>query len=176
MILKAESSVLVMVDLQARLMPVIDGGAAVLAQAVLAAKLAHLFEVPVIGTEQTPDKLGGNEAQVEQLCQRTLRKTHFNACADGLLDLLPVGRKDAVLVGCEAHVCVLQTACGLLEYGYRVWLVEEAVGSRHQRNRQAALTRLRQEGVRMVSCEMLGFEWAYDSQHPAFRELQRLIK
>lgn len=176
MVIKSESSVLVMVDLQARLMPVIHDGASVLAQAVLVGRLAHLFGVPVIGTEQTPDKLGGSAAAVEKLCERTLRKTHFDACADGLLDLLPVARKNAVLVGCESHVCVLQTASGLLDYGHRVWIVADAVGSRTERNRDAALARLRDDGAHIITTEMLAFEWADDSAHPAFRHMLALIK
>jgi nicotinamidase-related amidase len=176
MLMTSDTSVLVLVDLQARLMPAIADGPAVLAQALRLAHIARLFGVPAIGTEQSPDKLGENVAELRQLCDRTLAKTDFDACAAGLADWLPAGRKNAVVAGCEAHVCMLQTALGLIERDYRVWVVQDAVGSRRDSDRQAALERLRRHGATVVTVEMVAFEWARRSDHPAFRRMQALVK
>lgn len=85
---------------------------------------------PVLGTEQNRQGLGPNVEEIAALCERTLHKTHFGACFDGLQDILPPGRKQIVVTGCEAHVCMLQTAIGLLELGYEVIIAIDAVGSR----------------------------------------------
>ena len=84
MLLDATESQLVLVDYQERLMPAIFEGQAALANAIRLAQIARLVDVPVWGTEQNPTRLGGNDAQLRALCQRTLSKMHFSAAADGL--------------------------------------------------------------------------------------------
>ncbi|MCL6638040.1 MAG: isochorismatase family protein, partial [Alicyclobacillus sp.] len=85
-------------------------------------------------------------------------------------------RQTVVLAGCEAHVCVLQTALGLLEHDFDVWVVTDACGSRHERDRDAALDRLAANCVELVTTEMVGFEWLRDADHPRFREALALLK
>ncbi|WP_020202126.1 isochorismatase family protein, partial [Cupriavidus sp. WS] len=130
MLLNAEDSVLVLVDLQARLMPAIHDGERVLRECARLARIAGMLGVPVIGTEQSPASLGQNLAEIRQLCGLTVAKDHFDGCEDGLAEALPAGRKTVAIAGCEAHVCVLQTAMGLLRRGYGVSLVTDAAGSR----------------------------------------------
>ena len=134
MLLDASQSQLVLVDYQQRLMPAIFESQAVLANAVRLGRMAGLLEVPVWGTEENPSKLGENVAELRALCQRTLPKMHFSAVEEGLADWLrapakaPQGnarslpkhlqkaqkpaeeRNTVVIAGCEAHVCLLQTA------------------------------------------------------------------
>lgn len=176
MLITADKSVLVLVDLQERLIPAIHQADAVIAECLRLANVARLLGVPVIGTEQTPAKLGANLEEIRRLCDRTVCKTHFDACADGLLEVLPPERRSIVVAGCEAHVCMLQTALGLLEYGHEVWVASDAVGSRRPGNRDAALERLRQKGAQLVTTEMVAFEWLRDSNHPRFREVLATIK
>jgi nicotinamidase-related amidase len=174
--MEAKQSVLVLIDLQKKLMPAIHAGNEVVAQCVRLAEIATLLEVPVIGTEQNPAGLGQNVEEVRQLCEWTVSKTHFDACADGLPDALPRGRRSMVVAGCEAHVCLLQTALGLLQNKYEVWVVRDAVGSRRQSDRDAALERLREAGAHLVTTEMVAFEWLRHSGHPDFRAVLDLIK
>ena len=176
MLLDADLSVLVLIDLQQRLLPAIDGGDAVVAQCVRLARIATLFGVPVLGTEQTPEKLGGNDPILKTLCDRTVEKQYFDACGDGLIEVLPAARRSIVIGGCEAHVCVLQTALGLLERDYEVSIVAEAVGSRRSADRDAALARLLEAGAEIVTVEMVAFEWMGHSGHPRFRDVLKLIK
>ncbi|OBV39630.1 isochorismatase family protein [Janthinobacterium psychrotolerans] len=176
MLMEASKAVLVIVDLQGRLMPAIHDGEAVLAQNVRLAKIAQLLEIPVIGSEQNSGKLGPNALEIAALCQNTLQKTHFGACEDGLTDILPPGRTQIVVTGCEAHVCMLQTAIGLLERDYEVIIAIDAVGSRLPSSRDAALSRLATLGAQLLTVEMLAFEWLRDCRHPRFREVLALIK
>lgn len=175
----AKACTLVLVDYQARLLPAIHDGAAVVANAVLLAQAAHVLGVPVIGTEQNPCGLGPNVEQVRNECAVTLAKMHFDACADGLLLALQEARPDAdqvVIAGCEAHVCMMQTALGLLRAGKRVWVVANASGSRRPNDQNAAMVRLTQAGATIVTHEMVLFEWLGNCTHPRFRDVLKLIK
>jgi nicotinamidase-related amidase len=201
MLLDADESQLVLVDYQARLIPVIHEGPEVIRNAVWLARIAELLDVPVWGTEQNPDKLGENAAEIRALCRKTLAKMHFSAVADGLTDWLrPAPRQQQggnarslpkhlqkpqpqeeprntiVIAGCEAHVCLLQTALDLLEEEFEVWVVTDACSSRTERNRDAAFDRLAGAGAELVTTEMVAFEWLRTADHPAFRDVQALIK
>lgn len=170
---------LVLVDYQARLMPAIDDATRVTANAVLLARAANVLGVAVIGTEQNPARLGPNAEPIRAECRVTLAKTHFDACADGLLPALDDARpglSQVVVAGCEAHVCMLQTALGLLRAGLRVWVVANASGSRRASDHAAAMARLTQAGATVVTLEMVLFEWLGDCGHPRFREVLELVK
>ena len=207
MLLDADDSQLVLVDYQARLMPVIFENELVIANALRLARMARLLEVPVWGTAQNPGKLGQNlpevQAAIDSAGGKTLSKMHFSAAADGLIEWLrpPVrkpppsgnarslpkhlqkpaepeedGRGMIVIAGCEAHVCLLQTALELLEQEFDVWVVTDACSSRSERNRDAAFDRLAGNGAELVTTEMVAFEWAGTCEHPAFRDLLALVK
>ncbi len=198
MLLEAQASQLVLVDYQERLMPAIAGHAEVVANALRLARAAQLLEVPIWGTEQNPSKLGGNVPELRALCQRTLAKMHFSAMAEGLGEWLqppakpvagnarslpkhlqkPAGaeRGSVVIAGCEAHVCLLQTALELLEDELEVWVVTDACGSRTERNRDAAFDRLAGAGAELVTTEMVLFEWLETAEHPQFKAVHGLIK
>lgn len=178
-LIDANASVLVLVDPQARLMPVIHGGAQVLDHAVLLARAARALGIPVIGTQQNPAGLGPNVDAVRALCDVTLDKVHFDACADGLLDAVQAARPtgdQVVIAGCEAHVCLLQTALSLLRAGKRVWVVANACGSRRASDHAAAMARLSAAGATVVTHEMAMFEWLRHCRHERFREVLALIK
>jgi len=173
----AKGAVLLLVDLQQRLMPAIDDGETVVARAVRLAEAARLLDVPVRATEQNPAGLGPTVAPLAAYPQAILAKTTFSATGDpGFPALLPAGAREIVVAGCEAHVCVLQTALGLLTLGHRVLVAADAVGSRDPADRAAALDRARQRGAEIVTSEMVLFEWLRDSRHPKFRDVQKLLK
>ena len=213
MLLDADDCQLVLVDYQSRLMPVMQDTALVLENAQRLAQFATAFRVPLYGTEQAPDKLGENPPDLRALCQETLAKQHFSACASGLVALLrpparirpgpaqgqgqnqggnarslpkhlqkappapPVPERNTiVLAGCEAHVCLLQTALELLDDEFEVWVVTDACSSRTERNRDAAFDRLASNGVELVTTEMVAYEWLRTSRHEHFRKMQALIR
>lgn len=175
----AKASVLVLVDYQARLMPAIHDAATVTTNGVLLARAAHTMGIPVIGTEQNPSGLGPNVEQIRSECPVTLAKTHFDACADGLVQALHDAKPDGnqiVIAGCEAHVCMMQTALGLVRAGQRVWVVASASGSRRPADHAAAMARLAKAGATIVTHEMVLFEWLRDCEHPRFRDVLKMLK
>lgn len=198
-LLSAEDTQLVLVDYQAKLMPVIHQHDQVLSNARRLAKISKLLKLPIIGTEQNPEKLGPNDQEIKSLCQKTLTKMHFGACEDGLVEMLreppkPMGnarslpkhlqrqqnnqeeRNTVVIAGCEAHVCLLQTALGLLEEEFDVWVVTDACGSRTELNRDAAFDRLAGNGAELVTTEMVIFELLRSCEHPDFKAGLSLVK
>lgn len=176
-------SILVLVDYQARLMPAIHDADRVAGEACLLADAARLLDVPVLGTEQNPAGLGPNVPAIRDRCTTTIGKMHFDACADGLLPAIAReaegrGGRDAqvVIAGCEAHVCLLQSALGVLRAGYRMFVVAPACGSRSPRDHQLAMARLEGAGATIVSTEMAVFEWLDSCRHPRFKEVLALLK
>ena len=182
-------------------MPVIFEGAMVLENARRLAKIAQLVDVPVWGTEQNPSRLGGNDPELRALCARTLSKMHFSAAEEGLGEWLrppakpqqggnarslpkhlqkpqqqAPERNTIVIAGCEAHVCLLQTALDLLEDEFDVWVVTDACSSRTERNRDAAFDRLAGAGAELVTTEMVAFEWLRTCEHPDFKDMLALVK
>ena len=179
-LLDADKSLLVLVDYQARLMPAIHDGDAIVRNAVRLASLANAVGVPAIATEQSPAKLGPNIPEIREACSTVIAKTHFDAYPDGLRepvqDAFSHGRTQVVIAGCEAHVCLLQTALGMLGDGLDIWVVADACGSRTEDNKAAAIERLRAAGAKLVTTEMVGFEWVRHAGHPAFKTLQGLVR
>ena len=168
--LSADSSVLLVVDLQERLMPAIAAAPSVLENAGRLVRAAVRLDVGVTTTEQDPAKLGPTVAPIAALLPTpAVAKSTF--AAD-----LALGSSTVVVCGCEAHVCVLQTVLALRASGHDVAVVADAVGSRTPENRDTAVARMRAHGVDVVSTEMVVFEWLGSSRNPAFREVQALIK
>ena len=177
MLLAADGAVLLLVDLQERLVPVIHDGEIMVSRAVRLADAARLLDVPVRVTEQYPAGLGPTVAALAPYPQAVLAKTTFSAAeAPGFPGFLPGGAGEVIVAGCEAHVCVLQTVLGLLGSGHRVAVAADAVGSRDPADREVAVARARQHGAEIVTSEMVLFEWLRDSRHPKFREVQELLK
>ena len=171
MLQKTELSTLIIVDIQHKLMPKIVHGQQVVNEATRLGRIAKILGVPIIGTEQNPEGLGENIPEIKSLCDKTFIKHHFDGCEDGLSSLIPPDRKDVIVAGCEAHVCVLQTCFGLLSKGYGVSLAMDAIGSRTEENKDAAIARLKDAGVKMTTVEMIAFEWLRTSKHQHFRQI-----
>lgn len=175
--LTAAGSVLLLVDLQTRLMPAIHGGEAVVTNARRLAEGARLLDVPVCAAEQNAASLGPTVPELAEYPQIVLPKTSFGAVtAPGFDTLLPPGTAEVVVAGCEAHVCVLQTVLGLLAGEHRVVLVADAVGSRDPADRDAANARARDHGGVVVTTEMVLFEWLADCAHPQFHDVLKLFR
>jgi len=170
-------SALLLVDFQARLMPAIEDGAAALANARRLIDAARIIDIPLLATEQNAKGLGPTSAELlDGVDVPVFHKTSFDACRmPGFLDRLP-DRPDLVVVGCETHVCVLQTALGLIDAGRRVWLVRDAVGSRRAESKETAIRRLERHGAEIVTTEMVVFEWLQTAEHPRFRDALALVK
>ena len=179
----AGGSALVVVDIQSRLTAAMP--AKVLARlqrnVTLLLEAAQKLRVPVFASEQNPQGLGSLEPDIVKLLpegSRRYAKTAFSLAADAgfLKELESSGRRQVILAGMEAHVCILQTALELQAAGYEVFVVADAICSRHRESYETALARIRQAGVIVNDAESVLFEWLRDSRHEQFKPLQSLIR
>jgi len=176
-------SVLVIVDIQTKLaagMPQ-DELDNVIRSSQILLQAASLLGIPVLATEQNPKGLGQTLKDVSQYFPDGLKpvsKTCF-ACNDAneFLEVLnETGRKQVVLVGMEAHICVLQTAMGLQQQGFKVFIPGDGVCSRSINHKRNALNRMINNGVQISNVESVLFEWLRDAKHETFKTLSALIR
>lgn len=175
-LIDARQSALLVVDVQGRLVPAISGWQALLDQVVWLIRVARRIGVPVLACEQYPQGLGPTHpvvaAELPPDC--IAGKLHFSAVAGGCHGFAVAGdHPQLVVCGMETHVCVLQTVLELLATGRRVYVVEEAVGSRRDSDKALALARMREAGASIVSREMVAFEWLRKADSDLFREVSR---
>ena len=180
MLIRAPESSLLIVDVQERLVPVMTDPRLVIHNCGLLLRAARRLEVPYLVTEQYPKGIGPTIIDLRETvpAEQILEKQHFS-CADDptiLAHLRDGKRRQVVVAGIEAHICVLQTALGLHQAGFEVFVVADACSSRRAENHTLAMDRLRAAGVWVVSLEMALFEWMRVSGTPEFKELSALIK
>jgi nicotinamidase-related amidase len=170
------SSVLLVVDFQSKLIPAIDKGTSVVANARRLLDAAEMLEVPILFTEQNADGLGRTLPELRSGTGRIAHKMTFDACCSpGFLEALR-DRRDVVVSGCEAHVCVLQTVLGLLSAGRRVFAVRDALGSRRSESKETAIRRMERNGTEIVTTEMVIFEWLGTAEDSRLRNVIALVK
>jgi nicotinamidase-related amidase len=173
--MNVNESVLLLIDLQERLYPAIDGNEALLGHCRSLAEAATRLAVPVLLTEQYPKGLGPTLPALREVCAgaTVVEKLHFSGVAEGQLLPAAGGRRQFVVGGTEAHVCVLQTVLDLIAPDREVFVVAEAVGSRRASDRALAIERMRQAGAVIVSREMVAFEWLQRAGTELFRAMSR---
>ena len=143
-------------------------------------RCAKLLEVPIIGTEQIPEKLGATSEPFAALLENVPRigKSAFSCCGEPAFSetFQSLGKRQAILTGIETHVCVYQTAIDLLEDGVEVFVAADAVSSRDPANRALALQAMRDAGAKIIPTETVLFALLRDAADPHFKELLQLIK
>ncbi|WP_345894688.1 hydrolase [Methylonatrum kenyense] len=175
--MQAALSCLLVIDVQQKLIPAIPGGDQVLESVAWLIKLSREMDVPVRVTEQYPRGLGPTVPEIRSLVldDELLEKVHFS-CMDAdtiRRQMAAMGRRQVIMAGTEAHVCVLQSVFQLLEEGYQVFIVDEAVASRKPRDAELALERMRAAGAQIVSREMVAFEWLNCAGTELFRTVSK---
>lgn len=175
-------SVWVMVDLQRKLLPAFDDAQVDVlwhSHRVLATVACGL-DVPVLLTEHCPDKIGGIDARFADLVPHapTLTKIAFGAAQEAhLVDAVrKIGRQTVIVSGVESHICVLQTALGLVDVGCRVVALCDAMASVVKIDHNTALTRLENLGVLITTAECVAYEWLGRGDHPLHRSLLAAVK
>lgn len=180
MLISRQDSLLLVIDIQAKLAPAIFDADEVVRNNVRLLEGARQLDVPAFVSEQYVQGLGPSLDAIQNagVDARFFEKTHFCCTAEpGVVDMLSsAGRNQVILTGTETHVCVLQSALGLLAAGFSVFLVTDAASSRTPDNRQAAVERLRAAGVHIVTTEMVLFEWLRRAATDEFRAMLPLIK
>lgn len=175
-LLKADDSVLLVVDLQERLVPALAGSEELVRNARWLVDAAKEIGVPVVASEQYPKGLGHTVPALAEAipADRIYTKEHFSCVAAGCLNGSPLDdRRQVVVAGAEAHVCVLQTAMELQHSGKQVFVVADAIASRRASDREFALARMREAGVTLVTREMVVFEWLKRAGTDLFRKVSR---
>jgi nicotinamidase-related amidase len=185
LIIKSQISQLVIIDMQVKLATAMPPEAMQMAtkNCSILAQAAALLNIPSVLTEQYPQGLGETLPEIKQQLKQQLgnskaiAKTAFSACGEPKFNQqLQRENSQIVLVGMEAHICVLQTALDLLQAGKTVFVVEDAVLSRNSDNKANAINRLQQAGCIITNTESVLFEWLGNANHEAFKLVSKLIK
>jgi nicotinamidase-related amidase len=174
--LHPKRSILLLVDFQARLMPAIDQAVTVVRNARRLLDMAAYVNVPVVFTEQNARGLGPTVAELPVDSGQLVHKMYFDAVREPEFLATIAADRQIVVAGCEAHVCVQQTVLGLLDAGRKVGIARDALGSRHQEDKETAIRRMERHGAEVVTTEMVVFEWLESAAHPRFRDAIALIK
>jgi len=189
-LLDAQRSAVVVIDLQGKLMEMAHRSELVIAATRRLMQLAEIFERPVVLTEQYPAGLGPTHPEVRSVFdeltspKRYVEKVSFGCCGEptfeeALQSVLPgvsPDRRQIVVAGIEAHVCVLQTVIELLSAGSEVHVCWECVSGRGKEYRRHALERMQQAGAVITNHESVAFEWARTKDHAAFKTMSRLLR
>lgn len=181
--LRADSAILVVIDVQGKLHRVIHDNQILEDNVVRLVRGAHVLGVPSIATEQYPKGIGPTTSPIRQAFEDTIgfdpiQKMCFSSMGSDTFTraVERSGRRQIIICGIEAHVCVYQTTIDMLEAGYQIYLVGDAVSSRTERNRDLAIDRLTREGALLSSTEMALFEMTIESGTETFKAISKLVK
>ncbi len=180
MLIDPQNSCLIVIDMQERLVPAMQAPAKTIKNAGTLMQAASRLLVPTLLTEQYPKGLGRTVPDLlkYQGNAPVLEKLHFSCMKDVTFaeTFKSLGRKQAVIAGMEAHICVLQTGMDLMQQGYEIFIVTDATSSRTPESEKACLDRLSAAGAGIVTTEMVVFEWLGQAATPEFKELLPLVK
>lgn len=169
---------LVVVDVQSKLVELIDGHRRMIWNIARLIDAAQLFGLPVLASEQYPQGLGPTAAELAAKLNRPAEKTVFSCggCAAFCEQLRLTGRIKWLVCGIEAHVCVQQTVLDFLAEGLRVYVAADAIGSRYPIDYEFALRRMETSGAILTTVEAAMFEWCGDSKSPQFKQISQLVR
>lgn len=180
MLIDRDKSLLLLVDMQKRLLPAVVDSERTLGKAALLAVAAERMKIPVLVSEHYPKGIGPTSEGLS--CKVSadgfMQKIHFSCFAEDECRrrIVAAAREQVVVGGTETHVCVQQTALDLKQAGYEVFVAADATSSRHETDKNLAVARMRAAGIVIVSAEMVVFEWMRRADTPLFREMLALIK
>ena len=180
MLIRAAESVLIVIDMQERLVPAMQEPGRTIRNSRRLIAAARELDVPVLLTEQYPQGLGRTVRDIAEVSgdAPVLEKLHFSCMEDAgfTAAFRALGRRQAVIAGMEAHICVMQTAASLMEEDYEVFVVSDATASRTAESERACIDRLGALGAGIVTTEMAIYEWLGQAGTPAFKRLLPLVK
>jgi len=178
--LNLEETVLVIIDVQGKLARLMYEKDKLFENLQKAIRGARVLGIPIIWLEQNPKGLGSTVPEVASLLSDTkpISKFSFSCCGDeGFINVLnSMNRKQVLLAGIEAHVCVYQTAADLVALGYEVEILTDAVSSRTKENREIGLQKMHEVGASLTSTETALFELLKTAKAGQFKEIARIVK
>lgn len=178
--LKPENSLLIVIDFQGNLAQAMDNKESLFENAQKIIKGAKVFGIPIVATEHVPTKLGPTIPVIAQHLDglTVISKESFSCLGNDLFasELGRLGRKQVIMTGIETHICVYQTAVDLLAMGYEVHVVADGVSSSTARNYELGIARMRDEGAKICSAEMVLFELLGTARSVHFRDIIQIVK
>lgn len=180
--LDVENCALVIIDIQEKLVnATTKQGENAAKNAYKVSKAAHILSIPTIITEQYPKGLGETIPAIKEIIADDtpiIEKSSFSALCENNFqnNFNKLAKKQIIICGIETHICVFQTAMDLISQGYEIFIINNACASRNIEEHNTAITLLRQHGAKILTTEIILFEWLKTSKHPHFKEIQNLIK
>jgi nicotinamidase-related amidase len=178
--LTSENMVLIVIDFQGNLAHSMYEKHQLFENAQKVINGASIFGIPIIVTEQIPEKLGPTIPEIDHFLPDIdyISKASFNCCDDErfMHELESFNRKQIVISGIETHICVYQTTMGLLNMGHEVHIIADAVSSRTVRNRTIGLEKMKDGGASLTSTEIVLFELLRTAEHEKFRDIIKIVK
>lgn len=178
--LEIENCSLVVVDVQGKLASLMFGRDALFKNIQILIKAAKLLDIPILCCRQCPAALGPTVPEIAELLTdiQPIDKACFSCCGREkfVSSLDSFNRRQVLLTGIETHVCIYQTAADLLEKGFNVNVVADAVSSRTLDNKQTALSKMQAMGISISTTEMAVFELLKTADHPKFKQIAKLVK
>ena len=174
--LDTENTALAVIDVQGKLTSLVHDHEKVLTRIQHLIKAALAFSIPILWSEQAPDKIGGTVESIKNLLSSKVNPIHKRsfscyACPEYLEELKKINKRKILVTGIETHVCIYQTARDLHSHGYQVYLIADAVSARHEFDHQVSIARMRDEGIIITTTEMAICELLRSADHPKFKEV-----
>ncbi len=175
--LDTNNSILVIIDIQEKLVKAASNGEKTIINTSKISQAAQILSIPVIITEQYPKGLGATVESITGSDAFIMEKSSFSAFKEPEFEqkINSLNRKQVILCGIEAHICVLQTAIDLYKNGYEVYVLKDCVSSRSEEEQNSGLELLKQYGIKVITVEIALFQWLKSSKHPQFKDIQKLI-
>ncbi|MFL2679070.1 MAG: isochorismatase family protein [Alphaproteobacteria bacterium] len=175
-----EKALLLIIDLQKKLIPSIFNKEEIISSTKILIETFHLLELPIFFSEQYPQGLGETVDDIEKTINKAKNLKKFIKTSFSCYDLGNFKRelelskkKQIVIAGIESHICVLQTSFDLISEGFQVFLVNEAIGSRKLSDKNVSVQRMVSQGITLMNIEMIIFELLRSSNHDKFKELTK---
>jgi len=178
--LNKQDSILVIIDVQEKLVNALEKDTVVKKTAILA-QAAKILDIPILITEQYPKGLGSTVDSVKETFDKNttvIEKSSFSAAKENefMKILKAYDKKQIIICGIETHICVHQTTADLLEEGYEVYVAKDACASRNKYEFKQGIEIMKDNGAKISCIEIILFEWLKSSKNPYFKEIQALIK
>ncbi|WP_026729867.1 hydrolase [Flavobacterium denitrificans] len=175
-----ETTGLIVIDVQGKLARIVHESEKLTLNLEKLIRGCQILSIPIIWAEQNPKGLGSTIAKIEKLLigQKPIEKYSFNAFDNETFKnaIIDSGKKQWLICGIEAHICVYQTAMGLLLNNFEIEIVTDCVSSRSKESIDVALNKLQNKGARLTNIEMCLYELIKDSRKEVFKEILTLIK
>jgi hypothetical protein len=171
-------SLFLFIDIQEKLVRMLNKDT-IRKKALIMARSAGILGISCVLTEQYPAGLGSTVEEIKNALPdgtKIFEKTHFNAMAENSIKSSVSGKKNIFVMGIETHICVLQTVETLIGEGFNVFVVKDACASREKDEFEAGIKYMRDAGAKIVTSEIVLFEFLESSEHPYFKQVQSLIK